>query len=67
MACPDGWVAVDSDVDGRFEPSDKCEALVETAARASAPGAVFPAVALLMTIGLLVASISLGAVSRRRA
>jgi hypothetical protein len=67
VACPDGWVAVDSDVDGRFEPSDNCEALVETAARASVPGAAFPAVALLVTIGLLIASISLGAVSRRRA
>ena len=67
VACPDGWVAVDSDVDGRFEPSDKCEALVETAAQASAPGAALPAVALLVTIGLLIGSISVGAVSRRRA
>jgi hypothetical protein len=67
VACPDGWIPVDSDVDGRFEPSDKCEVLVETAARASAAGAAFPAAALIVTIGLLIASIGVGAASRRRA
>jgi hypothetical protein len=67
VACPDGWIPVDSDVDGRFEPSDKCEVLVETAARASAVSAAFPAAALIVTIGLLIASIGVGAVSRRRA
>jgi hypothetical protein len=67
MVCPDGWLPVDSDADGRFEASDSCEVLVETAAQASATGEAFPTVALIVTIGLLVASIGLGAVGRRRA
>ena len=67
MVCPDGWIPVDSDADGRFEATDSCEVLVETAAQASAGGATFPTIALIVTVGLLVASIGLGAFSRQRA
>jgi hypothetical protein len=67
MVCPDGWIPVDSDADGRFEASDTCEVLVETAAQRSAVGSAFPTVALIVTIGLLVASIGLGAFGRQRA
>jgi hypothetical protein len=66
MVCPDGWIPVDSDADGRFEASDSCEVLVETAAQASAVGVTFPTIALIVTVGLLVASIGLGAFGRQR-
>ena len=67
MVCPDGWIPVDSDADGRFEASDSCEVLVETAAQRSVAGEAFPTVALIVTITLLVVSIGLGAAGRQRA
>jgi hypothetical protein len=66
MVCPDGWIPIDGDADGRFEASDTCEVLVETAAQASPVGAAFPTIALIVTIGLLVASMGWGAFRRQR-
>lgn len=63
--CPGGWIPVDRDEDGRIEPSDECEVFVATGADGGPVRTPFTTVALLVTIGLLVTSIAVGALSRR--
>ena len=64
--CPEGWVPVDANGDGRIEPSDECEVLVATGADGALVRAPFATVALLVTIGLLVTSVAVGALGRGR-
>lgn len=66
FACPDGWLAVDSDSDGTIDDADECEMLVETGAAGRSSGVLFTTVALIVTLGLLIASIVFGAVGHRR-
>jgi hypothetical protein len=66
IVCPDGWVPVDTDSDRSIETSDRCEVVIETASEARPAGSGFTVAALAVTIALLLASISVGAVSRHR-
>jgi len=66
IVCPDGWVPVDSDSDQRIETSDQCQVVIETASEARPAGSGLTVAALAVTIALLLASISVGAVSRPR-
>lgn len=66
FACPDGWLAVDSNGDGTVDDVDECEVLVETGAAGRSSGALFTTAALIVTLGLLIASVVFGAVGRRR-
>jgi hypothetical protein len=66
FACPDHWMAVDSDGDGTISGADECELVVETGAAGGVPGALFTTVALIVTVGLLIASVVLGTLGRRR-
>jgi hypothetical protein len=59
-------MAVDSDGDGTINGADECELVVETGAAGGSPGALFTTVALIVTVGLLIASVAFGAVGRRR-
>ena len=66
VVCPNGWVPVDRDRDGRVETSDRCEVVIETSSGAPPESANITMAALLVTIALLVTSVGFGAVSRRR-
>lgn len=66
FACPDGWLAVDSDSDGTIDDADECEMLVETGAAGRSSGVLFTTVALIVTLSLLIASVVFGAVGQRR-
>jgi hypothetical protein len=66
IVCPNGWVPVDRDGDARIETSDGCEVMIETASGPPPGGASITVAALVVTMMLLVASIGVGAVSRRR-
>lgn len=66
FACPDGWLAVDSDGDGTIDDADECEMLVETGAAGRSPGVLFTTAALIVTLGLLIGSVVFGAVGHRR-
>jgi len=66
FACPDHWMAVDSDGDGTISGADECELVVETGAAGGSKGALFATAALIVTVGLLIASVTFGAVGRRR-
>lgn len=65
FACPDNWVAVDGDGDGTIDGGDDCELVVETGADGGSTGTALTTAALIITLGLLIASVGAGAVSRR--
>jgi hypothetical protein len=65
FACPDHWVAVDGDGDGTIDGGDDCELVVETGADGGSTGTALTTAALIITLGLLIASVGAGAVSRR--
>ena len=65
FACPDNWVAVDGDGDGTIDGGDECELVVETGADGGSTGTMLTTAALIITLGLLIASVGVGAVSRR--
>lgn len=65
LACPDSWVAVDGDGDGTIDGADECELVVEAGAGGRPSGAMFTTAALIVTLGLLIASVAAGALSRR--
>ena len=65
FACPDGWIAVDSDGDRSIDDADDCEAVIGAPASAQRSPVSWPAVTLVVTLALLVFAIGLGATTRR--
>ncbi|HSK92212.1 MAG TPA: hypothetical protein VK875_12975 [Euzebyales bacterium] len=64
FVCPDGWVIVDADGDRSRDASDACERLVETGVPGRPAGTWLTTAALIVTLGLLLASLAAGMTGR---